>query len=53
MMVVKTKKEKPQKICQQENHKNSLEANQLENEINYLEKNEININSLKKIAKNS
>ena len=31
-----------------ENYKNRLESNQLNNEINYLEKNEINIDSLKK-----
>ena len=31
-----------------ENYKNCLEANQLENKINYLEKNETNINSLRK-----
>ena len=30
------------------NHKNCLEANQLDNKINYLEKNEINLDSLKK-----
>ena len=32
--------------------KNSLEATELENKINYLEKNKININSIKKIIKN-
>ena len=31
-----------------ENYKNCLEATQLENKINYLEKNKINIDSLKK-----
>ena len=31
-----------------ENYKNCLEATQLENKINYLEKNEINKDSLKK-----
>ena len=31
-----------------ENYKNCLEATQLENKINYLERNEINIDSLKK-----
>ena len=31
-----------------QNYKNSLEATQLQNKINYLEKNKININSLKK-----
>ena len=30
------------------NHKNCLEATQLDNKINYLEKNEINLDSLKK-----
>ena len=30
------------------NHKNCLEATQLDNKINYLEKNEINLGSLKK-----
>ena len=34
-----------------ENYKNSLEVTQLENKINYLEKNEINIDSLKKDKK--
>ena len=36
-----------------ENYKNCLEATQLENKINYLEKNEINIDSLKKIINHS
>ena len=36
-----------------ENYKNSLEVTQLENKINYLEKNEINIDSLKKDKKES
>ena len=31
-----------------ENYKNCLEETQLENKINYIEKNEINIDSLKK-----
>ena len=31
-----------------ENYKNFLKATQLENKINYLEKNKININSLKR-----
>ena len=31
-----------------ENYKNCLEANQLENKISYLEKNETNINSLRR-----
>ena len=36
-----------------ENYKNCLEATQLDNKIEYLEKNKINIDSLKKIIKNS
>ena len=36
-----------------ENYKNCLEATQFENETNYLEKNKINIDSLKKIINNS
>ena len=36
-----------------ENYKNCLEATQLENKIKYLEKNTMNIDSLKKIIKNS
>ena len=36
-----------------ENYKNCLEAFQVDNEIKYLEKNKINIDSLKKIIKNS
>ena len=36
-----------------ENYKNCLEATQLENKINYLEKNKINVDSLKKIISNS
>ena len=35
------------------NYKNCLETNQLENKIKNLEKNEINIDSLKKIINNS
>ena len=35
-----------------ENYKNCLEATQLDNKIKYLEKNKINIDSLKKIIKN-
>ena len=31
-----------------ENYKNSLEANQLENKINYIEKNKIDVDSIKK-----
>ena len=36
-----------------ENYKNSLEATQLGNKINYTEKNKINIDSLKKVINNS
>ena len=36
-----------------ENYKNCLEATKLENEMKYLEKSKINIDSLKKIIKNS
>ena len=36
-----------------QNYKKCLEATQLENKINHLEKNKINIDSLKKIIKNS
>ena len=36
-----------------ENYKKWLEATQLENKINHLEKNEINIDSIKKLIKNS
>ena len=36
-----------------ENYKNCLEATHLENKINHLEKNQIAIDSLKKIIKNS
>ena len=35
-----------------ENYKNCLEATQLENEINYLENNKIDIDSVNKIIKN-
>ena len=35
-----------------ENYKNSLKATQLDNKINYLEKNEINIDNLKEIIRN-
>ena len=49
------KKAKGTKMCvikrklKFENYKNSLEAAQLDNKIKYLEKNKININSLKQI----
>ena len=58
MTVVKNKKGKGKKKCvikrklKFENYKNCLEATQLDNKITYLEKNKINIDSLKKIIKN-
>ena len=50
MAVVKTKKEKAQKVCRKnktkfENYKNYLESIQLESKINHLEKNKIDIDS--------
>ena len=57
MMVVKIKKQKTQKksfIKRKlifENYKNCLEVTHLENEIIYLEKNEIDIDSLKRDQK--
>ena len=48
-----TKKCVIKKKLKLENYKNSLEAAQLDNKIKYLEKNEINIDSLKKIMTNS
>ena len=54
MTVVKIKKQKAQKKClikrklKFENYKNCLQGSQLENKINYLEKNKIIIDSLKK-----
>ena len=53
-MVVKLKKQKAQKKSVMkrklkfENYKNCFEATQLENKINHLDKNKINIDSLKK-----
>ena len=57
MKVVNIKKQKAKKSVSEkklkfENYKNCLEATQLENKINHLEKHKININSLKKIIKN-
>ena len=52
-----TKKQKSTKNCvikrkiKLENCKNCLEATQLENKINHLEKNQIAINSIKKLLK--
>ena len=51
---MKIKKQKAQKKCflkrklKFENYKNCLEATQLDNKINYLEKNKIDIDSLKR-----
>ena len=55
-MLVKIKKQEAKKIVSQmkskfRNCKNRLEATQLDNKINYLEKIKININSFKKIMK--
>ena len=53
MTVVKIKKPKGTKKCvikqkrKFENYKNCLEASQLENKINYLEKNKIDLDSIK------
>ena len=58
MTVVKIKKEKAQKVCHKkklkfENYKSCLEATHLDNNIKYLEDSKINIDSPKKIFKNS
>ena len=59
MMVVKKKKSNDIKMCsiksklKFKNHKNCLEATQLDNKINYLEKNKINVDSLKNIIQKS
>ena len=58
MAVVKIQKQKAQKSVMKrklkfENYKNCLEATQLENKTNHLEKNQIDIDSLKKVIKNS
>ena len=53
------KKTKDTKMCvvkrklKFENYKKCLESNQLDNKIKYLEKNKINIDSLKKVIKKS
>ena len=57
MTVVKIKKQKTQKRVSQKEKLNlkiinSLEATIFEKKINYLQKNEINIDSFKKIIKN-
>ena len=49
-MKVEDKKAKGTKEC--EDYKNCLETTQLGNKINYLEKNEIEADSLKKIIEN-
>ena len=57
MIVVKIKKAKGTKKCVKkrklkvENYKNCFEATSLDNKVKYLEKNEINIDSLKKFHK--
>ena len=57
MIVVKIKKAKGTKKCVKkrklkfENYKNCFEATQLDNKVKYLEKNEINIDSLKNVHK--
>ena len=53
MTVVKIKNQKAQKSVIKrklkfENYKNCLEATQRDNKVNYIEKNETNIDSLKK-----
>ena len=59
MTVGKIKKAKDTKTCvikrksKFENYKNCLQATQLENKTNHLEKNQIGIDSLKKIIKDS
>ena len=59
MRIVKEQKAKGRKKCvtkrklKFENYKNCLEATRLENKINHLEKNQLNIDGIKKIIKNS
>ena len=53
MMVVKIKKQKVKRKLEWESSKSCLEATQLVNEINYLERSEIGVDSLKKVHKNS
>ena len=52
---MKTKKQKAQKSvikkCKFKNYKNCLQAAQIENKINHLEKNKIDVDSLKKDKK--
>ena len=57
--MTKIEKQKTQKKCniklklKFEDNKNCLETNHLEKNINYLEKNKLHTDSLKKIIKNS
>ena len=52
MTVVKIRNQKTQKSLKDfENYKNCLEATQLENKINYLEKNKTEIDSIKEFIK--
>ena len=59
MTVVKIKNKRHKKICaikrklKFENYKSCLEATQIENKINYLEKNKIDINHIKEFIKNN
>ena len=54
MTVLKTKKQKTQKVCHKKMYyKHSLEATQLENKTSYLEKNKIDIDSIKEFIKNN
>ena len=59
MKVLKIKKQKAQKMCvikrklKFKSYKNYLEATQLQDKINHLERNHIDIESIKKIIKNS
>ena len=49
MTVVKVKKQKDKKsVSYIENYKNCLEATQLENKINNIEKNKVHLDSIKK-----
>ena len=58
MKTVKIKKQKAQKSLSKkklkfENYKNCLKATQLDNKTNHLENNQIDIDSIKKVIKNS
>ena len=55
-MMMKIKNKRYKKVCHEKNlkfedYKNSLEAAQTENQINNLEKNKIDIDSLKEVHK--